>query len=331
MTPLSGKDVSIVIPTPTERRWDSLVRAVDSARAQHVAAAEIIVVVDHNPALFALVKAKIPGVTVLPNSSARGASGTRNTGAFHSDTPLIAFLDDDTVAHSAWLGNLLTPFADPEVVGAGGGIIPAWEDIRPRWLPDELLWTVGVSYGGMPTAISEIRNVWSASMMVRRAVFMSVGGFRAGFGKIGEQNRPEDTELCLRMSAESGGRWMYVPDALIEHEVPFDRSTFRFFLHRCYAEGRGKVQMAGLLPRRQKLNTERAYLRHTLPRAVTRNLAAAGRGRGTAFALRAAAVVAAVAAAGVGGGVETIAALGGPAKVASRTAPERIVTSGIGH
>ncbi|MCA2214979.1 glycosyltransferase family 2 protein [Jidongwangia harbinensis] len=301
--------VSIVIPTHSELRWESLSRTVASARAQQRAATEIIVVVDHNPALYRRALRELTGVTVLENVYARGASGTRNTGAFQTRTPLIAFLDDDTVADPGWLGHLIAPLTDPAVVGAGGGIAPAWEGDRPRWLPDELLWTVGVSYTGMPTSTAVIRNVWSASMIVRRDVFVAVGGFRIGFGKLGEQNRPEDTELCLRMSAASGGHWMYVPAAIIDHDVPHGRSTFRFLMRRCYAEGRGKVQMAGLLPRTQKLGAERDYVRRVLPRAVARNLLAASHGRGMFHALRAATVVAAVAAAGLGGGVETIAAL----------------------
>ena len=303
-------DASIVIPTHSQRRWKSLQRTVASALAQELSPAEVIVVVDHNRELFETVRAQFPGITVLENTSARDASGNRNTGAFHSRSELIAFLDDDTVAHPTWLGNLAAPFADPAVVGAGGSIIPAWERRRPSWMPDELLWTVGVSYAGMPTAMAEIRNVWSASMMVRREAFRAVGGFRAGFGKLGDRNRPEDTELCLRISNETGGRWMYVPDSVIEHDVPVDRATFRFFLRRCYAEGRGKVQMSGLLPRDQKLGAEQDYLRRTLPRAVARDLAAATSGRGGFHALRAATVIAAVAAAGFGGGVETLAALG---------------------
>jgi GT2 family glycosyltransferase len=303
------RDVSVVIPTHTERRWQSLVRTVRSARTQRHTPAEVVVVVDHNPALFRRARRELPGVTVLENVYARGASGTRNTGAFHTTTPLIAFLDDDTVAAADWLGKLMVPFADPTVVGAGGGILPAWSGERPRWMPDELLWTVGVSYTGMPTATAPIRNVWSASMMVRRDAFTAVGGFRTGFGKLGDRNRPEDTELCLRMSAAGGGRWMYVPGALIDHEVPTERATFRFLMRRCYAEGRGKVQMARLLPRVQKLGVERDYVRRTLPRAVVRSLVAAGNGRGVAHALQAVTVVAAVAAAGVGGGLETLAEL----------------------
>ena len=48
---------------------------------------------------------------------------------------------------------------------------------------------VGGSYAGMPTRTAEIRNVWSASMVVRREAFTAVGGFRVGFGKNGDQQQ----------------------------------------------------------------------------------------------------------------------------------------------
>ena len=298
--------VSIVIPTHSEKRWSLLVRTIASAKSQEYPANEIVVVVDHNPDLYRRARRDLAGVTVLENLYAQGVSGNRNTGAFHTHTPLIAFLDDDTIAATDWLGSLVAPFADPEVVGTGGGISPAWEGSRPKWMPDEFLWAVGGSYAGMPTTTARIRNVWSASMVVRRETFMAVGGFRTGFGKLGGQNRPEDTELCLRMSNLAGGTWMYVPDAVIRHAVPASAATFSFFLRRCYAEGRGKVQMAGLLDGSRSLGSERDYLR-SLPKAVVRNIAAAARGRGVSHALQAGGVLAGVAAAGVGGAAETIA------------------------
>jgi GT2 family glycosyltransferase len=297
--------VTIVVPTHSEERWHSLVRTVASARSQSCTPAEVIVVVDHNPELYRRIRRDLAGITVLENAYAKGVSGNRNTGAFQARTSLIAFLDDDTVADVDWLARLVDALDDPDAVGAGGGINPDWQRRRPRWMPDEFLWAVGGSYAGMPTVTAPIRNVWSASMIVRRAAFMAVGGFRVGFGKLGNENRPEDTELCLRMAAASGGHWMYVPNALIRHEVPARRSTFGFFLHRCYAEGRGKVQMAGLHDGAETLGAERAYLR-SLPLAVLRNLAAALRGRGVDHALRAGGVVAGVAAAGVGTVVETV-------------------------
>jgi glucosyl-dolichyl phosphate glucuronosyltransferase len=298
---------TIVIPTHSEQRWNSLVRTVASARSQTRPPAEIVVVVDHNPALYRRVRRDLPGVTALENAYEKGVSGNRNTGAFHARTALVGFLDDDINADATWLDRLVRPFADERVVGTGGSISPQWEARRPRWMPDEFLWAVGGSYTGMPTRTAPVRNVWSASMMVRRETFLAVGGFRVGFGKLGSRNRPEDTELCLRMSALDGGRWMYVPDATIRHDVPAERATFGFFLHRCYAEGRGKVQMAGLHDGNGALGAERAYLR-SLPKAVARNLGDALRGRGVDHALQAGGVIAGVAAAAYGGAVETVTA-----------------------
>ncbi|HET6529190.1 MAG TPA: glycosyltransferase family 2 protein [Actinoplanes sp.] len=304
--PSHRPEVSIVIPTHSEQRWASLVRTVACARSQLYTPAEIVVVVDHNPALYRQARRDLPAVTVLENLYAQGVSGNRNTGAFHTHTALIAFMDDDVIAEPDWLGQLVAPFADPAVVGTGGGIRPAWEGAEPRWMPAEFLWAVGGSYAGLPTRTAPVRNVWSASMIVRRETFMAVGGFRTGFGKRGGQNRPEDTELCIRMSAAGGGHWVYVPEAMIRHEVPAIRSTFSFFLRRCYAEGRGKVQMAGLNAQTDSLGAERDYLR-SLPRAVARNVGAAAGGRGTHHILRAGSVLAGVAAAGLGGAMETIA------------------------
>jgi GT2 family glycosyltransferase len=299
--------VSIVIPTHSIDRWPSLVRTVATARSQILTPAEIVIVVDHNPEMYHRARRDLGGVTVLENVYGRGVSGNRNTGAFHTRTPLIAFLDDDTAAEPDWLARMVAPFADRQVVGTGGRINPEWlGGTRPRWMPEEFLWAVGGSYAGMPTSTAPIRNVWSASMAVRREAFVAVGGFRVGFGKVGDRSRPEDTELCLRMSQVGGGHWMYVPEAGIRHEVPAVRATFIHFLRRCYAEGRGKVQMAGLHHGSETLGTERDYLR-SLPRAVVRNIAAASRGAGMAHALQAGGVLAGVAAAGIGGAIETLA------------------------
>lgn len=305
MSPAAEAAVSVVIPCHSERNWETLAGVVASVLTQRPAPAEVVVVVDHNPRLLDRVRRELSGVTVLENRFQRGASGTRNTGAWHTTTPLLVFLDSDVTAGPRLLARLVAPFDDPSVVGTGGAIVAAWRRSRPGWMPDELLWAVGASYTGMPETTAAVRNVWSASMAVRREAFEAVGGFRDGFGKVGSRNRPEDTDLCMRMS-ESGGRWMYVPEAVVEHDVPAERSTFGFMLRRCYAEGRGKVQMARLLNGSRSLGAERAYLSRTLPRAVLRDLSSAVRGRDARPAARAGTVVAAVAAAAAGGAVETI-------------------------
>jgi glycosyltransferase involved in cell wall biosynthesis len=266
---------------------------------------EVVVVVDHNESLLQRARRELSDVTVLRNRFPRGVSGNRNTGALHAITPVVAFLDDDVVARPGWLAGLVAPLADPSVVGTGGAIQPIWHH-RPAWVPEEFLWAYGGSSAGMPTATSTVRNVWSASMAVRRERFADVGGFRTDFGKIGDRSRPEDTELCLRLAHATGGRWVYVPQSLIGHPVDAAHTTLGYYLTRCYNEGRGKIAMARLRPGGAALDSERAYLRRTVPRALGRGLALAATGRDAAGAGRAGAIAAGVAAAAVGAAVELL-------------------------
>ncbi|WFE27115.1 glycosyltransferase family 2 protein [Solwaraspora sp. WMMD791] len=315
--------VSVVVPTHHPDRLAGLHAAVDSVRRQDPAPDEIIVVVDHHPALADRITRELPDVTVLANAYQRGVSGNRNTGAEHAHGDLVVFCDDDVVAHPGWLAGLVAAFDDPSVIGAGGGIAPAWQQRQPEWFPDEFRWAVGGSYAGQPDRPGPVRNVWSASMAVRRTAFRQAGGFRTGFGKVGDRARPEDTELCLRMSAVTGGRWWYVPQAMISHGVPASHSTFRYFLRRCFAEGRGKIAMAALLDGAPSLGAEQDYLRRTLPRALRREAGAAvrgaGRGRGAArrHAARVGAILAGTAAAAAGALTETAVS----ARPSTRTTP----------
>src|SRR5690349_19989073 len=97
-------------------------------------------VVDHNAALFERARAELSGVSGLESTSLRGAHGSRNTGACHARSVLIAFLDDDTVAHPGWLGHIASQFSDRASSCVGGRIRPTWEHHAPAWMPDELLW-----------------------------------------------------------------------------------------------------------------------------------------------------------------------------------------------
>jgi glucosyl-dolichyl phosphate glucuronosyltransferase len=303
---LVDERVSVVIPSHSLKRWPLLRNAVESVRAQSPRPAEMVVVVDYNEELYQLARRELTGVTVLANRFARGVSGNRNTGAFHTTTPIVALLDDDARARPGWLASLLEPFDDATVVGTGAMAVADWESSRPLWFPDELLWTVGGSFADAPVTSAQIRNVWALAMAVRRVPFEAVGGFHPEFAKIGERSRPEDTDLCLRMSRAGGGRWIYVPGAVVDHVVPRERATMRYLISRCYDEGRGKVCMGRRHRGAVDLGPEWLYLRRTLPRAVGRGVAQTLTGHGLIGLARSASVLGAFAAAAIGGAVEAM-------------------------
>ena len=331
-TTVRSPAVSVVIAAFASERWAQLLAAVGSAAAQTRPPIEIIVVIDHNPYLLDRARRELPGqagqasaalapaglataqsvtagqagppVTVIANTRARGASGARNSGVDRCRGSVIAFLDDDACADAGWLRGLAGHFADPGVAGVGGRLDPLWEAPRPRWFPGEFGWVVGMSYDGMPQRLTRVRNVWASNMAVRRAAFAAADGFREDFGKVGSVSRPEDTDLCLRVDS---GAWLYDPASAVGHRVPAERARFRYFVVRCFNEGRGKAGLAALKDAGASMAEERGYARQVLPRAVARELRSALSGDGTGL-LRAAAIVAGLGAAAAGFGAGAAAA-----------------------
>lgn len=264
-------DVSVVLPCYTEKRIENIRAALTSLRKQSLEPAQTIVAVDHNEKLAALIADEFDWVTVVINDVSRGASGTRNRGVAAVDSPVTAFLDDDETADPDWLRQLTAPFFDDTVVGTGGAYEPVWPGAKPRWFPDEFAWAIGGAYPGLPTETAPVRNVWSGNMAIRTQDFRRVGGFRTDFGKNGAISEPEDTDLCIRVTESTGKRWMYVPSAVISHEVPTTRTSLLFFLSRCCAEGAGKAAMRSNLRSDTVLQTEFGYVRHVVS-AVLRRL-----------------------------------------------------------
>lgn len=269
MTPTA----TVVICAHTEERWDDLVAAVDSVRAQEHPADQLVLVIDHNPALLDRARSTFADTVVVENDGPRGESGARNAGVAASTGEVLAFLDDDATAEPGWLGALLAWYADPEVLGVGGAAHPRWDTARPHWFPREFDWVVGCSYRGLPDRAATIRNLMGCNMSFRRSVIDEAGGFYEGLGRTGNDGFGcSETEFCLRARRLLGGRYVFEPAARIHHRVPAGRTTWRYFAARCRAEGRSKARLAGREGQDQALALERAYVRRTLPRGVLRGL-----------------------------------------------------------
>lgn len=269
-------DVSVVICTYTESRLDYLTTVIQSLLAQNALPQEIIVVVDHNPALFERVSAQFPEVSVIENKYEKGLSGARNSGIAAATSPVIAFVDDDAIAAPDWLEKLYAPYSDPKVMGVGGEIQPRWLSARPRWFPGEFNWVVGCSYEGMPKKSEPVRNLIGCNMSFRREVFQGVGNFESALGKIGDSIDIccEETELCIRAKQ----KWedqvlLYEPAAFVEHQVPGKRVQLSYFRHRCYQEGLSKALVSRFVGSSNGLSSERSYTMRVLPKGVLRGFA----------------------------------------------------------
>ena len=264
---------SVLICCHDDRRFEALGEAIGSVRTQVEAADEIVVVVDHNPALLARVAAAFPDVSVIPNAAPRGLSGARNTGVAASQGELVVFLDDDAVAGPGVLDAMKSLADRDTVLGIAGHVDPDWIAGRPAWFPAEMLWTVGCTYKGMQPG--NVRNAIGALMAIKRSVLDAAGLFLTELGR-GASRLPlgcEETELCIRAGRRFPGHaFVYATQVFCTHKVPASRATWRYLLTRCWAEGLSKAHLADRSVRTAGLSAERDYVLKTLPAAVATGL-----------------------------------------------------------
>ncbi|MBV7695287.1 glycosyltransferase family 2 protein [Streptomyces sp. TRM70350] len=276
---MSGPDISVVICVYTEDRWEDILAAVASVRAQSRQALETLLVVDHNQALLHRLTREFKetsGVRVLANAGPRGLSAGRNTGIAAAHGDVIAFLDDDAVAERDWLRHFASAYADPRVMAVGGRTVPIWASgRRPVWFPEEFDWVVGCTYRGLPPGLVRVRNVLGGNASFRRSAFDAAGGFATGIGRDGDK-RPlgcEETELCIRLTRALPEAILLIDDrAVIHHRVPSGRERFGYFRTRAYAEGLSKALVARSVGAAKGLESERRYTTRVLPGGVARGL-----------------------------------------------------------
>ncbi|GGX95416.1 glycosyl transferase family 2 [Streptomyces minutiscleroticus] len=272
-------DVSVVVCVYTEERWEDILAAVASVRAQSRPALETLLVVDHNEALLdrlAREYAGAEGVRVLANAGPRGLSAGRNTGIAAARGEVVAFLDDDAVAERDWLLRFREAYEDPRVMAVGGRTEPVWASgRRPAWFPEEFDWVVGCTYRGLPPGRVRVRNVLGGNASFRRSAFDAAGGFATGIGRDGGR-RPlggEETELCIRLTRARPDAVLLIDDrAVIHHRVPGARERFGYFRTRAYAEGLSKALVARSVGAAAGLSSERRYATRVLPAGVARGL-----------------------------------------------------------
>ena len=272
--------VSVVICAYTLLRWEDLTNAVTSVERQQTGRdVQIVVVIDHCPALLCAADQRWPAHTVIANTQPQGLSGARNTGLKAARHQITAFLDDDATASPDWLEALLVEYRSGTVIGVGGRIDPAWQGQPPAWFPAEFLWVVGCSYTGLPKTAAQVRNVIGANMSVRTDVALAAGGFRLSLGRAGPfPLGGEETEFCVRTTFQHPGtHWVYQPAARVNHRVPGARQRVRYFLTRCFAEGLTKANVSRHVGAGSALASERTYLIRTLSAGLLSRLTALSR------------------------------------------------------
>ncbi|WP_136715459.1 glucosyl-dolichyl phosphate glucuronosyltransferase [Halorientalis salina] len=245
--------VSVVLCTHTLDRYDAFTEAAESVLDQTYEDTELVLVSDGNEAVadrFREDYGDRGDVVTHCNDENVGLLESRNNGARVATGDVVAFIDDDAIADSEWIAELVETYEREDALAAGGKMTPAWVAGRPGFLPEEFYWLVGVTHRGFADGAGEVRNTFGSNISFRRDVFLELDGFDTDIGgRQGDKNlQGGETELCARLADEYGNGVYYNPEARVAHKVYEYRTDPWWLLDRAFWQGYSKRGMEYLVP-----------------------------------------------------------------------------------
>ena len=182
--------------------------------------------------------------------TAQGVSHARNRGVAESVGEYIVVIDDDEDAIPGLLQQYFDLFEKhPDVMAAGGRIIPAYQNHPPKWLSPRTERAIAgtVNFGRKIGPIPRGKFFGGGNHGVRRTLFEQYGGYNTTLGRVGKDLLAgEEKELYFRFKA-AGAKIYYLPEAIIYHHIEPERLTEEYFRRLCLRIGRSeKVRKLGV-------------------------------------------------------------------------------------
>jgi glycosyltransferase involved in cell wall biosynthesis len=172
----------------------------------------------------------------------QGKSNALNTGMRAAQARVIVFTDDDVNIPTGWLEAAVAPLLERDDIDyTGGPVRPMWRGTPPSWLDPSgnLGGTIAVKDHGSRAFVfeDESKTPLGVNMAVRRSLIERIGGFRPDLGRSGASLLGQEQAEFFYRSREAGARGLYVPEMVLDHEVPAARLTFDYFRRWWYWKG----------------------------------------------------------------------------------------------
>ena len=163
-----------------------------------------------------------------------GLSRARNRGLTECSTDIVAFLDDDAIPATGWLGSLVAPFQDANIAASTGRVVPPGSDPsqqsveNPRKLTrQDDQWFERATFGGMGVG---------CSMALRRSACTGRIAFDERLGRGAPFHIGEETYAFAALISR-GFEAVYLPEAIVFHPAhkryPIEieaRNSFAYWL-----------------------------------------------------------------------------------------------------
>jgi len=235
--------VSIIIPT--YNRAGMLGLTIDSFLAvDYPRSCYEIIVVDNNSSdhTAQVVKEYVDQADVSVRYFFEGRQGVhyaRNSGALQAIGEYFYFTDDDMLADSSLLKELVSVFdLDSKIASATGMIQGRFDDPPPRWVSKYLInsW-LSLTEKNKPEELVVSRHdmVYSCHQMIKRGPFFESGGYNPE-NTAGVWVGDGETGLGIKLSA-LGYKFAFNSRSIIYHMIPRSRTTLSYLVKRVGNQG----------------------------------------------------------------------------------------------
>ncbi|MBV9386933.1 MAG: glycosyltransferase family 2 protein [Chroococcidiopsidaceae cyanobacterium CP_BM_ER_R8_30] len=243
--------ISIVIPTLN--REHSLSLALESLVQQDFPADQFEILIVDNGSTDTTQATSKQFIDQHPSCQIRyvyepepGLLSGRHRGALEAAGDILVFIDDDIVADVNWLQAIHEAFSDNTVQLVGGRNLPKYEVEPPGWL--DWFWyeyaggkfCAFLSLADLGDSAREIDPlcIWGLNFSIRKQALFDLGGFHPDNVPSHLQKFQGDGESGLAAKAANRGyKAMYHPGALVFHQTPRTRMTYKYFEQRSFSQG----------------------------------------------------------------------------------------------
>ncbi len=170
----------------------------------------------------------------------QGLSYGRNRGIKEAKGKYITFIDDDAFLADDYLEVIFNYFeSHQDVVAIGSKILLHYEDIIPDWENKYLNSLLGYfNIGDEEKPFPKNDYPRGSNMSFKTSIFEKIGGFNVNLGRVGGNLAgSEEKDIFQRIYQHPKLKVMYIPNAIVYHCVPIERTTTEFIKRQALGTG----------------------------------------------------------------------------------------------
>jgi len=171
----------------------------------------------------------------------QGLDFARNRAIAEARGAIIVFADDDILMEPDWLAQITAPFAadvQSRVGAVGGEVVPVFPDGLPPWVAE---WHGPLAFRTDAGPLLSRQIPMGANLAFPKWAFEKVGLFHTALDRAaGNYFSGGDSEMVRRLR-QAGLEVWFAPRAVVRHQMPASRTTFRYATRHAFDSARSRV------------------------------------------------------------------------------------------